>query len=92
MNISPRYRAELAERKRLKNQLLDEQLEEFGYNFCMTCGRSGLWLSLSHVIPVSRGGETSKDNCILEDIFCHQRFEKKPEERPAEFHGIKVVE
>ena len=73
MNISPGYRAELAERKRLKNQLLDEQLVQFGYNFCPECGITNHWLGLQlvHIKPLAQGGLTERANLKLLCNSCH---------------------
>ena len=69
--------------RRKRTQLKAELLMEFG-NKCMTCGKSPDWrgISLSHIIPLSRGGETSKKNCILECGPDHELYEKHPENRP----------
>lgn len=76
--ISPKQRTELALRRKLKGQLI---IESAGY--CMTCGRTGDWrgLSLSHIIPLSRGGKTNRENCLIECLPCHEKYEKHPEKR-----------
>ena len=68
MNQKARRMAELAKRKALKQQLIDEH----GYK-CMNCHGEGDWrgISLSHVIPLSRGGKTCQENCLLECYPCH---------------------
>jgi|SRR3990167_2342364 len=38
-------------------------------------------ISLSHIIPLSRGGKTCKGNCLLECYVCHEIYEKHPERR-----------
>ena len=51
---------------------------------CMTCGdknRDWRGISLSHIIPLSRGGKTIRENCLLECYPCHERYEKHPELR-----------
>ncbi|KKK47714.1 hypothetical protein LCGC14_3152400, partial [marine sediment metagenome] len=56
--ISPKQSNELVGRRHLKQQLI----EEYGEH-CMTCqdkDRDWRGLSLSHIIPLSRGGETSR--------------------------------
>ena len=76
---SVKYRKELKKRQELKSELI----EEFGEH-CMTCNdRNRDWrgISLSHIIPLSRGGETSRDNCLLECLPCHINFEKRPQLR-----------
>ena len=69
---------ELARRSKLKAELI----AEFG-NRCMTCGSTGDWrgISLSHIIPLSRGGQTTRENCPLECFTCHDKYEKHPERR-----------
>ena len=77
--VSPKQRAELEKRRVLKAELIAEQ----EYPHCMTCGGTGDWrgLSLSHIVALSRGGKTTRDNCPLECYPCHEKFEKKPELR-----------
>ncbi len=77
---SDKQREELRQRTRLKAELLIE----FG-NHCMTCKdeyRDWRGISLSHIIPLSRGGKTDKKNCILECYPDHILYEKHPENRP----------
>jgi len=68
--VSKKQGAELVRRTRLKRELI----EEHG-RICMTCGRNPDWrgITLSHIIPLSRGGETSRENCLLEDYICHSK-------------------
>lgn len=77
--ISKKQATELKRRFNLKQELID------GYGeHCMTCGdkyRDWRGISLSHIIPLSRGGTTSKDNCLLECYICHEKYEKHPELR-----------
>ena len=84
--ISLKQQAELELRKRIKAELMFEQLMTAGYIFCMTCQKRPDWrgISLSHIIPLSRGGPTTRENCLLECQSCHTRFEKKPELRAEE--------
>ncbi|KKN60084.1 hypothetical protein LCGC14_0535530 [marine sediment metagenome] len=81
--VSNKQKKEVALRSKLKKELLEEQIAEHGFTFCMTCGGPGDWrgLSLSHIIPLSRGGKTERGNVIIECYPDHQRFEKKPELR-----------
>ena len=75
-----KHRIELKKRQKLKADLIKEYGEH-----CMTCkdlNRDWRGISLSHIIPLSRGGETSKKNCILECYPDHDLYEKKPETRP----------
>ena len=78
--VSPKQRAELALRSKLKKELIAEQ----EYPHCVTCGTTGDWrgLSLSHIIALSRGGKTTQENCPIECYPCHEKYEKKPELRP----------
>lgn len=82
--ISDKQRAELQLRRRLKGKLIIK----YGGK-CQTCGTKGDWrgLSLSHIIPLSRGGKTDEINCLLECFSCHEKFEKHPELR----HHIREV-
>ncbi|KKL92298.1 hypothetical protein LCGC14_1886070 [marine sediment metagenome] len=76
---SDKQKAEIAKRQELKAELI----EEYGEH-CMTCqdkDRDWRGLSLSHIIPLSRGGETSRKNCLTECYICHDKYEKKPELR-----------
>ena len=77
--VSDKQKIENRNRTRLKAWLLIE----YG-NHCMTCKdkyRDWRGISLSHIIPLSRGGKTLKENVLLECYPCHERFEKKPELR-----------
>ena len=76
IRLTPEYRKELALRSRLKKELIAEM--EFPH--CQACGGNGdIWgLSLAHIIPLSRGGETSRENCLIECYPCHEKYEKKP--------------
>ena len=67
-----------------RQQLKADLIKEYGEH-CMTCGdkyRDFRGISLSHIVPLSRGGETSKKNCILECYPDHDLYEKRPENRP----------
>ncbi len=77
--VSDKQGIEIQKRQELKAELI----KEYG-NHCMTCSnkyRDWRGLSLSHIIPLSRGGETSRGNCVIECYVCHTRFEKQPELR-----------
>ena len=77
--VSQKQKLEIKKRTHLKAQLILRHGDK-----CMTCnGENTDWrgLSLSHIIPLSRGGKTVEKNCILECYPCHERYEKKPELR-----------
>ncbi len=79
IRISKKHRAELRLRRKLKAELVLEYGEH-----CMTCGdknRDWRGISLSHIIPLGRGGKTTKENCLLECYPDHNRYEKHPELR-----------
>ena len=77
--VSDKQEAELRLRSRLRSELIIENGKR-----CMTCGQFPDWrgISLSHIIPLSRGGKTDKENCILECYPDHELYEKHPENRP----------
>lgn len=78
--ISPKQELEIKKRRELKVALI----KEFGEH-CMTCkdkNRDWRGISLSHIIPLGRGGKTDKSNCILECYPDHDLYEKHPENRP----------
>lgn len=72
----------------IKDDMLGEQYDTVGFNFCQTCGRTlpAYLLEASHIIAKSRGGETIPENIVLEGTAlgcgCHPRFEKRIEDRP----------
>ena len=77
-------RKELALRVKIKKELLEEQVAERGYTYCQTCNNLNLdfrGLSLSHIIALSRGGKTTRENCLIECYPCHEKYEKRPELR-----------
>lgn len=83
--VSDKQKGEVVRRRQLKAELI----KEYGKH-CMTCkDKNKDWrgISLSHKIPLSRGGETVRWNCILECYCCHDKFEKKPELREAELEA-----
>ena len=78
--VSKKQAKELKGRSKLKAQLVMESEGK-----CMTCNkkpRNGIGLSLSHIVPLSRGGQTCRENCLAECDNCHRTFEKHPEKRP----------
>ncbi len=77
--VSKKQAKELALRAALKRELLYE-----GDHTCMTCNNLRLdfrGLSLSHIIPLGRGGKTTRENCLIECYPCHEEYEKRPEAR-----------
>lgn len=77
--VSPKQKTELKLRHDLKAQLINQ----FGEH-CMTChdvNRDWRGITLSHIIPLSRGGGTTDKNTLLECFTCHEFYEKKPELR-----------
>ncbi|KKM80061.1 hypothetical protein LCGC14_1343630 [marine sediment metagenome] len=76
--VSSKQAKELALRAKLKREYINET-----GGLCMTCGSTGdiRGLSLSHIIPLSRGGKTTRENTLLECYPDHTRYEKKPELR-----------
>ncbi len=79
--VSKKQAKELALRGALKKELLEECDHS-----CMTCNNLRLdfrGLSLSHIIPLGRGGKTTRENCLIECYPCHEDYEKHPERRSA---------
>ena len=77
--ISDKQKVEIKKRQTLKAELIAEYGE-----YCMTChdkNRDWRGITLSHIIPLSRGGKTTGDNCLLECFPCHEKYEKHPERR-----------
>jgi 5-methylcytosine-specific restriction endonuclease McrA len=77
--VSAKQKTELQKRTELKAQLIKEHGEH-----CMTCkdkNRDWRGITLSHIIPLSRGGKTCRENCILECFPDHELYEKHPEKR-----------
>ena len=78
---SEKGKAEIKKRQVLKAYLITEYGET-----CMTCmdmNRDWRGITLSHIIPLSRGGKTEIGNVLLECYPDHEKFEKKPELREA---------
>ncbi len=79
--MSDKQKAELKKRHDLKAQLIAEHGEH-----CMTCHdikRDWRGITLSHIIPLSRGGKTTIENCLLECFPDHELYEKRPQLRKA---------
>lgn len=69
--VSGKQKIELALRVKLKRELI----QEFGEH-CMTCNdanRDWRGISLSHKMPLSQGGKTTRENCLLECFPCHEK-------------------
>jgi len=79
--VSKKQQKEIGRRIYLKQALIDTYGKK-----CQTCGSKGDWrgISLSHIVPLSRGGKTERSNIILECYPDHERYEKKPELREQE--------
>ncbi len=76
---SEKGKAEIKKRQVLKAYLIAEYGEH-----CMSCldlNRDWRGITLSHIIPLSRGGKTEIGNVLLECYPDHEKFEKKPELR-----------
>jgi 5-methylcytosine-specific restriction protein A len=60
-----------------KARLVKEQFEEFGYNFCVGCGKSFAFdkavnmLELDHIKSRARGGTDDPENLRLVCHTCH---------------------
>ncbi|KKN45092.1 hypothetical protein LCGC14_0686740 [marine sediment metagenome] len=79
---SDKGKEEIKKRRELK----DYYILRYG-DVCMTCNnknRDWRGISLSHIIPLSRGGKTTKENTLNECYPCHDHFEKRPELRIKE--------
>lgn len=68
-----------------KSKVLQNQIDEYDYNFCEQCGRnaSGTRLDCSHDISVKRAKEEGKTeqcwdikNIIIRCRSCHQKHDK----------------
>ncbi len=78
--VSDKQGIEIQKRQQLKADLIKESGEH-----CMTCkdeNRDWRGISLSHIIPLSRGGKTERSNVLLECYPDHDLYEKHPENRP----------
>ena len=78
--ISDNMAIEITKRQELKRLLI----EKYG-GHCMTCNdvnRDWRGISLSHIVPLSRGGQTTEANTLLECYPDHELYEKHPENRP----------
>ena len=74
MKTTPLKRVSKKQAKELRlRDKVRMELAEIAQGYCMTCNKVALWpgLSLSHKTPLSQGGETSRENCLLECLTCH---------------------
>ncbi len=77
--VSDKQKIELALRKKLKQDLI----AEYG-NHCQTChdlNRDWRGITLSHIVPLGRGGKTVRSNVLLECFPDHELYEGHPEKR-----------
>ena len=81
--ISKEQQKELRLRRKIKFEHLEEQLDKYGYNFCMTCKRQPDYrgFELCHKISLAQGGKTDRENTYLGCGFCHNTRD----------HGIREV-
>lgn len=79
--VSPKQRAELALRWKLKAKLLKEW-----NGICPDCGHRPGWpgAELIHRVALSHGGQTTRENCYL---GCHRCHAKLHHERIANEKG-----
>jgi len=87
--VSNKQHKELKLRRELKTKLI----HDYG-NICMTCkGKNTDWrgLTLSHIVPLSRGGLTVKSNCIIECFPDHELYEKQPEKRDLNIYPYQII-
>ena len=68
-----------------KAKVIQNQINEYGYNFCEDCGRnaSGMRLDCSHDISVKRAKEEGRTeqcwnvkNIVIRCRDCHQKHDK----------------
>ena len=76
--VSSRQKIELDLRRRIKAELISEQLKTVGFVYCVRCGQKPSWegIDLSHKISLSRGGKTEIGNCQLLCRNCHMIHHK----------------
>ena len=44
---------------------------------CQYCGRAGVALTVDHILPRSRGGGTTWENCVTACLPCNQRKDNR---------------
>ncbi|KKM27106.1 hypothetical protein LCGC14_1578010 [marine sediment metagenome] len=71
--VSSKQKIELALRRKLKQELLEECPGVNGYKVCPRCLKRPDFrgLQLAHKIPLSRGGKTDRTNCEILCATCH---------------------
>ena len=81
--ISSKQSKELALRRKIKKEHMEELIDKYGYTFCMTCkGQPDFrGFELCHKISLAQGGETTKENTYIGCGFCHNTGD----------HGIREV-
>lgn len=71
--------------KKAKAEALQNQIDNYDYNFCEQCGKngSGTYLDCSHEISVKRAKEEGKTeqawnvkNIVIRCRKCHQKHDK----------------
>ena len=86
---------EAREVARIKKELMQAQMDEYGYCFCHACGRnqSSTILDASHLIPRSYSIAliTEPKNIWLHCRKCHRRWERKDYTMPKYNEMLKVV-
>ena len=68
--------------QKAKKQLLQNQVDEHGYNFCEQCGRSsGVYLDCSHDISVKKAKENGKAELCYKvgnmTVLCRKCHQEK---------------
>ena len=73
--ISEKQKAELSLRKKIKAELMQEQLEKVGYIYCVQCrGKPDFrGIQLRHKVALSKGGKTELGNVELWCGKCHSK-------------------
>jgi len=66
---------ELKLREKVKAELIFEQLEGSGHVYCTACRKLPDWrgIDLSHIVALSQGGKTTKENTLLLCRDCHEK-------------------
>jgi len=73
--------------RRLKAPLTRKTLLSRDEYTCQFCGTTAGPLTVDHVLPRSRGGQTSWENCVTACLRCnHRKGSKTPEEAAMHLH------